>query len=239
MNYTEHKKNNAKVKSLKHFDFENDIDLDFWTLKRSEKGRILISDEYSFLGKKSLKVTVNKGDRKQTGGDGKNTERNEISEQPQYYNSHGQEMCYKFSVYFPSDFYIVDNRLVFAQWKEETSDPLSPIMSLNFRNGKISFNISNSKTRTINRKIKFFLEENVLGKWNTFKIQYKISTNHNGFVKAWHNDRLFVDYKGHIGYRYNEDLIYFKMGLYRDELDVPQTIFIDEFYRSAKLSQIF
>jgi hypothetical protein len=76
------------------------------------------------------------------------------------------------------------------------------------------------------------------GRWLDFKFQTRFTTNQNGRIRAWLNDRLLVDYTGvnaypenaTTGYR-NPSRFYFKMGLYRDLMAEPMTIYIDEYWK--------
>ena len=41
-----------------------------------------------------------------------------------------------------------------------------------------------------------------------------------------------------MGYDFQKDIIYFKFGLYRDELDIPQTIYLDKFRRGTNQEEV-
>ena len=71
----------------------------------------------------------------------------------------------------------------------------------------------------------------------------RFSTNANGHIKAWLNDKAVVDYTGVNAYPENAATsypnpgrFYFKMGLYRDLMAEPMTLYIDE-YRKRQLPE--
>jgi hypothetical protein len=80
------------------------------------------------------------------------------------------------------------------------------------------------------------------GRWLDFKFQVRFSSKENGRIKAWLGDRQLVDYKGVTANPENAvtgypspSRFYFKMGLYRNVMPEPMTIYIDE-YRKKQLS---
>ena len=86
-------------------------------------------------------------------------------------------------------------------------------------------------------------KEKLRNQWLDFKFQIRFSTNENGRIKAWLDNKQIVDYQGVNGYPENEQTgyanpsrFYFKMGLYRDLMAEPMTIYIDE-YRKKELPE--
>jgi len=81
------------------------------------------------------------------------------------------------------------------------------------------------------------------GRWLDWKFQARFSTGKDGRVKAWLGGRMLLDYTGvtantenqTTGYR-NPGYFYFKMGLYRNRMAEPMTVYIDE-YRKQTLAQ--
>jgi len=41
-------------------------------------------------------------------------------------------------------------------------------------------------------------------------------------LQVWKNGKQIVDYKGALGFKDDADEIYFKLGLYRDQMQVPK-----------------
>jgi hypothetical protein len=79
------------------------------------------------------------------------------------------------------------------------------------------------------------------GRWLDFRFQVRFATNQTGRVKAWLDGKQLVDHKGvtadaegaGTGYS-SPGHFYFKMGLYRNVMPEPWTIYIDE-YRKKQL----
>jgi hypothetical protein len=80
-------------------------------------------------------------------------------------------------------------------------------------------------------------------RWLDFRFQIRFSTTENGRIRAWLGDKQVVDYLGVNAYPENKQTgyanpsrFYFKMGLYRDVMTEPMTIYIDE-YRKKQLPE--
>jgi len=78
-------------------------------------------------------------------------------------------------------------------------------------------------------------------RWLDFKFQTRFTTNANGRIKAWLGDKQVVDYKGATANPESATTsypspsrFYFKMGLYRNVMPEPMTVYIDE-YRKKQL----
>jgi hypothetical protein len=136
----------------------------------------------------------------------------------------GSAKWYSFSVFFPTNFTIEDNRLVFAQWKEKEAflgKGLSPSLAFRFVNGKFSITLRHSDETVIRDadavpSESLFKKSNFsLGQWHDFVVQAKWSYKDDGFVNIWWNGKQIVEYHGPVGY--DEKLgPQFKFGLYRD-----------------------
>ena len=79
------------------------------------------------------------------------------------------------------------------------------------------------------------------GRWLDFKFRVRFSPGENGRIKAWLGDKQLVDFQGVTANPENEatdypspSLFYFKMGLYRNVMPEPMTIYLDE-YRKREL----
>ncbi len=208
-------------------DFINTIDTRIWSLER-------VADDscYGFQmteGKHALNITVHEGDRAGIGNDGRHTERTEITEHTNVQIPILTEIWYSFNFFFPPDFPIVNNRLVFAQWKQQTVKPESPFLSWRYSNGKLFF-----QTVFEYEKTNFDYPENndIRGTWHTVLLQYRLRNDKTGFVKTWLDSSLFAEYDGPMGSSHpTSQLLQFKMGLYRDQLEIPQTILFSQFRR--------
>ena len=131
---------------------------------------------------------------------------------------------YSFSVYFPPDFPIESNRLVFAQWHShwQFREPgRIPALAFRFINGKLSITLRHSPDASISNPDSVPSEDLFkknhfpIGQWHEFVVQTKWSYRDDGFVNIWWNGQKIVAYKGPVGF--NEPTApEFKFGLYRD-----------------------
>lgn len=136
---------------------------------------------------------------------------------------------YAFSVYFPTNFPIEDNRLVFAQWHQKVQDAFggpapSPSLSFHFEKGKLRVSLSHFAGRVVRNeedvsREQLFKRSNFpVGRWHDFVVQVKWSWQDDGFANIWWNNRQIVEYHGPVGY--NQAIgPEFKFGLYRDATD--------------------
>jgi len=136
----------------------------------------------------------------------------------------GSTRWYAFSVFFPTNFPIENNRLVFAQWKEKEAflgTGLIPSLAFRFVDGKFSVSLRHSAEKTIRDPDAVPSEDLFkkghfhLGQWHAFVVQVKWSYKDDGLVNIWWNGKPIAGYHGPVGY--DEELApQFKFGLYRD-----------------------
>ena len=210
---------------------------DIWSRRKFEKGAVKIQSKIVRKGKHALRITINKGDRTEQGNKGiKTSERDELLERKEFGPLENNEYNYSFSIYIPNDFPIVPNRLVLAQWKQndEGNKVLvdNPILALRYVGGElfITLQTTEKKNRIFNTK------EEIRGRWLDFVFQVKFTRTKKGLIKVWMNEKQIVDYTGITAYseKYNYPKLghfYFKIGLYRDKMDKPMTIYVDEYYK--------
>ena len=70
-------------------------------------------------------------------------------------------------------------------------------------------------------------------KWNNVIFNIKLSRGPAGFAKIWINGIKVSEYSGPTGHLLGESKYYFKLGLYRDLMKVPMTMFIDDYWRGG------
>jgi hypothetical protein len=63
-------------------------------------------------------------------------------------------------------------------------------------------------------------------------------TNKDGILQVWKDGNQIVDYQGPLGFKDNEDQIYFKFGLYRDHMQIPMRIIYDRFRRGRSFEEV-
>jgi hypothetical protein len=79
------------------------------------------------------------------------------------------------------------------------------------------------------------------GRWLDFRFETRFSQSQDGHIDAWLNGQPIVYYLGPTAYQVKrgypaQGYVYFKMGLYRDEMQQPMTIYVDE-YRKDELNR--
>lgn len=223
--------NNAKL--LLKDDFKKKLNKNIWDLTKINQSCWEIIDKVpNNHSKYALKVDANNSVRSPK--DKKDIDRSEISEKEHVHVKLDNSVWYLISFYFPKGFFIADNRLVFAQWKQYAPHYGSPFLSARYINNKFSFKVTGENVvKKFNKKI------DLRGKWHVIIVNYKLGTNQTGFAKGWLDSELVMDYKGEMDYSPAPNYIFFKMGLYRDTLEQPQTIYFNKFRRSPTRSGLF
>jgi hypothetical protein len=225
-----------------HDGFDGPYLSELWDTTRFAPGAVLMQSEVVRAGQGSAKVTVHAGEKLEVGANGnKDSERAELMEARKLVSKEGNIYEYSFSEFIPTNFPIVPTRLVLAQWKQFCPDggqcwDDSPVVALRYASGVLKINHQTGEEKTT----LFQTKEELRGKWLDFKFQMRFTTNANGFVKGWLNGKQVVDYHGVNAYSEtgtgypSPSYFYFKMGLYRDVMAEPMSIYIDE-YRKKRL----
>jgi len=146
----------------------------------------------------AAKITVHANEKFEAGINGnKDNERAELLEARKLTSKENVAYEHSFSMFIPTNFPVVPVRLVIAQWKQNCPDggncsDDSPVVAIRYVAGvlKITHQIGPHQTTLFETK------EELRGKWLDFKFQICFSTNENGRIKAWLNDKAVVDYKG-------------------------------------------
>lgn len=216
---------------------------DIWETSRFVPGAVEVQTDVVRAGHRALRITVHARDKFEAGINGSSdNERDELLEARRLTSKENDAYEYAFSMFFPANFPIVPTRLVIAQWKQycpeggNCSDD-SPVLAVRFMSGvlKITQDIGKDQTILYQKKDEF------RNHWLDFKFRVRFSRNGNGRIMAWLGDKQVVDYKGVTANSENASTgypspsrFYFKMGLYRDLMAKPMTIYIDE-YRKRQL----
>lgn len=197
-------------------------------------------------GRQAVSITVRPQDKFEAGRQGDaDSERDELLEARSLVSRQGTAYEYAFSMFFPKDFPIVPTRLVIAQWKQycpegrEMCSNDSPVLALRYIGGVLSL------TQDIDRKYIVLWQKKAefRGRWLDVKVQTRFSPDESGFVKAWLNGDAIVDShrrtanteEKQTGYQ-QAGYFYFKMGLYRNVMQQPMTVYIDA-YRKREIGQ--
>jgi hypothetical protein len=219
-----------------------------WDTDRFVPGAVQMQTNIFRAGHGAAKITVHAKDKFEAGINGdSDSERAELMEARRLTSKENEAYEFSFSMFIPTNFPIVPTRLVIAQWKQycpeggNCSDD-SPVLAIRYISGvlKITQNIGKHQTTLYQEKGEF------RNRWLDFKFQIRFSTNENGRVKAWFGDKQVVDYRGvtanpenaATGYP-SPSRFYFKMGLYRNVMAEPMTIYIDEYRKKELPSNAF
>jgi hypothetical protein len=209
-----------------------------WDTSRFETGAVTLQSQIVRAGHGAAKVVVHPRDKFEAGVDGdKDSERAELLEAPRLVSRENSTYEFSFSMLIPADFPIVPTRLVIAQWKQDCEghsacSNASPVVALRYASGVLQITHQIAAHRTV----LFQTNENLRGRWSDFRFQIRFTPQESGLVQAWLDGRRVVDYKGVNAYPENEGTgypnpsrFYFKMGLYRDVMAEPMTLYIDDY----------
>ncbi|MGA2180432.1 MAG: polysaccharide lyase [Verrucomicrobiota bacterium] len=237
---------NASAPAIDVYDgFETTSLSKVWDTSRFVPGAVEMQTNIFRAGHGAAKITLHARDTFEAGINGsRDSERDELMEAKKLTSKENTAYEYSFSMFIPTNFPIVPTRLVIAQWKQncggnDNCSDDSPVVAIRYVSGvlKITHQIGRHQTTLFETK------DEARGQWLDFKIQTRFSTNETGRVKAWLNGKQVVDYTGVNAYPENEQTgythpsrFYFKMGLYRDLMAEPMTIYIDE-YRKKELPE--
>jgi hypothetical protein len=195
-------------------------------------------------GHGALRIDLHSHDIFLTGRDGDaDSERDELLEARPLSTRQNKLYDFSWSMYLPPDFPVVPVRLVVAQWWEycpRTDLPCSndsPVLAVRYIGGILSI------TQDLNHRFIVLYQEkrDLRGKWIELRFEVRFSPHPDGQVRAWLQDKLVVDYSGIAANTANTATGYpdpsyfpFKMGLYRNVMPQPMTIYLDE-YRKRQL----
>jgi hypothetical protein len=211
-----------------------------WSTKKFLPGAVEIQSTYVRSGKFAAKITLHQGDQID---DEKGTilERAELMESEDLCSFEGSDYSYSFSIFLPQDFPVVPIRLVLAQWKQSCQsgkcNPGNPVIALRYESGEFQITLQTGPEKTT----LFTQKEDIRNKWMDFRFQIRFRRTADGYLKAWLNDQEIVDFKGITSYSQtygypDPGRFYFKIGLYRDQMVQPMTIYVDE-YKKHQISE--
>jgi Polysaccharide lyase len=224
--------------------FETNTLSKLWETSRFAPGAVSIETGNVRAGHSAVKIVVHSNDKFEAGNNGNSdSERAELMEARALVSKDDDADEYSFSMFFPADFPIVPVRLVVAQWKQYCPDNItvcsddSPVLAIRYIGGVLSI------TQDLERKFIVLYQQkaDLRNRWLDFRFQVRFSAKQSGRVKAWLDHKQLVDFNGitatsespATGYP-APGYIYFKMGLYRNVMSEPMTVYIDE-YRKRRM----
>ncbi|GEM_PF-2689061 len=183
-------------------------------------GAIKVSTNYARTGSNSVQITIHQGDIERPGDAGTRVERDELDSG--HFPLRGREAWYGFSFLIPENFPILDNRLVISSCKQ--SDVSRPLTAQRFRNGKHTLTVESQGL-----KKEYRLPPLPLGKWVDMIYHARYSAEQDGIFQVWMNGKQVVSYSGPLADRDAKNAFYHKIGLYRDCIPEPMTIYFDNY----------
>jgi hypothetical protein len=190
---------------------------------RYAPGAVGVTSEYARSGKQSVRITVREGDVEQQGDDGEANERAELDSGKVPFP--GRDLWYGFSVLVPPRFPVIDTRLVVAQWKQEGLKG-GPLVAQRYRSGKHHLTVRDWATPEGDRK-HFPLPPIVPGRWVDMVYHLRLSAA-DGLVEVWADGVRVVSHEGPTAPEGGSH-VYNKIGLYRDRMREPMTIYFDNY----------
>ena len=214
-----------------------------WDTDRFVPGAVEMQTNIFRAGHGAAKITVRANDKFEAGINGNSdSERAELLEARKLTSKEHEAYEFSFSMFMPTNFPIVPTRLVIAQWKQYCPKggacfDDSPVLAIRYISGvlRITQNIGKPQTTLYQET------GESRNRWLDFRFQIRFSADKTGRIKAWLGDKQVVDFTGvtanpetaATGYP-DPSRFYFKMGLYRNVMPEPMTIYIDE-YRKKQL----
>lgn len=214
-----------------------------WMTLLLTPGSYALESEIVRAGHSALRITVRPHDFAMAGSSGTaDTERDELMEAFPDWTRENVPYEFSWSMYVAKDFPIVPVRLVVAQWWEwchSSSLPCwdnSPVLAVRYIGGELLI------TQDLDRKYNVLYREkrDLRGSWLDLRFQVKFTPQADGFVRAWLNGKPVVNFAGATSNPENTKTGYgpaarlpFRMGLYRNTMQQPMTIYFDEYRKTV------
>jgi hypothetical protein len=219
--------------------FEGDALAAFWRpgdygSGRFAPGAVVLSDERARSGLRSAQITVREGDVAQLGDSGRANERAELDSGK--WPLLDREVWCGFSFFVPADFPIVEARLVLAQWKQSGLEG-SPIVAQRFQGGRHYVTIRDLTTRGSWRKT-IELPPIAPERWTDMVYHLRFASDPSGLVEIWLDGERVASVPGETASPEGEGSFYHKLGLYRDKMAEPMTIFVDNYALGASFASV-
>jgi hypothetical protein len=215
--------------------FESNSLNKIWSNEKFIPGAISFQSEYVRSGNKAAMIIIHQGDQIDE-EKGTILERAELKEAKKLFSNENNSYSYSFSIFLPPDFPIDPTRLVLAQWKQDCQsgncDPNNPVIALRYSSGKFYVTLQVGPNQTI----LYTQNDSIINQWLDFKFHIRFSRNQDGGIKAWLNNRQIIDFAGITAYSQTfgypiPGKFYFKIGLYRDQMVQPMTIYVDDYLK--------
>ena len=207
----------------------------YWQTNKFLPGAVEIQSSVVRAGSGAARITLRPGDQIPQ-EEGSELERAELLESKRLWPVEESAYEYSFSLFVPQDFPITSTRLVIAQWKHrcpvEECTPGHPTLAIRYESGELFI----TKQAAARREVLYRAGDDIRNRWLDFRFRIRFSRTQNGRIKGWLGDRMIVDHKGRTAYPRaggytGRAVFYFKVGLYRDRMSEPMTLYVDEYRR--------
>lgn len=220
---------------------------EIWETPALAPGAAVVQSSIARSGNNALRITLKPRDLYEAGGtDFSASERDEILEARRLVSRENVPYEFSWSMYLPKDFPIAPVRLVVAQWKQYCSGGAaapcsddSPVLAVRYIGGVVLI------TQDIDHEHHILYQErrDLRGSWLDLRVRVRFTSQNSGHIQTWLNGKQVIDYRGvtansesaKTGY-HSSGHFYFKMGLYRNVMTEPMTIYLDE-YRKRELPE--
>src|SRR5215470_3152629 len=214
-----------------------------WDTSKFDPGAVTLQSDVVRAGQRAARIVLRPGDYYEPGTDGDPaTERAELMESRKLISREGVHYEYSFSIFVPKDFPIVPTRLVIAQWKQYCpgKGPCSndsPVLAVRYIGGQLRITQALGPERRVQL---YRAPHDLRDKWTDFRFHVRFAPDESGRVEAWLDGTRVVDHRGVTAYAEGPasgyptpSVFYFKMGMYRDVMAEPMTMYFDEYRKRA------
>lgn len=139
----------------------------------------------------------------------------------------GQSVWCGFSMLVPEGFPIVGTRLVLSQWKQSGLEG-SPVVAQRYVAGRHYLTIRDLDTEGSWRET-VELPSLKHGVWNDLVFHVRFAADDSGLVEVWMNGDQVANVAGPTASLRGRPEFYHKVGLYRDRMEQPMTVYVDSF----------
>ncbi|ADV81187.1 heparin lyase I family protein [Terriglobus saanensis] len=222
--------------------FESPALSPIWMTSRLVPSAFSVQHEVVHDGHHTGQITLHPGDMLDPASNmGPASERDELMEHWRFWSRPHHTYAQSFSLYLPTDFPIVDDRLVLAQWRQVCFTgrclPNNPVLAIRYVNGELFITRKNDAGEA---KL-FSTHDEVRGQWLNFRFINRFSPGSDGLIDITFNDKQVAHFEGVTAYSADSGYLssgtfFFKMGLYRDLLPIPMTLYMDG-YRKDECSE--
>jgi hypothetical protein len=208
-----------------------------WDSRKFLPGAVQFQSRVARAGRGAVRITLREGDQIAEER-GSVLERAELVESKELWAAEHSRHSYAFSLFLPEDFPVVPTRLVIAQWKQEcpvtSCSPDNPTIAVRYVSGQLYITHKVGEQE----RVLYRTTAEIRNRWLDFTFIIRFARDAGGEIKATLGGDTIIDYAGVNAYPasggYTSDgRFYFKLGLYRDRMPEPMSIYVDEYRKKS------